>query len=263
MGLTAVVSLVLVCTAAAQETVPNDVTATFIVCLEGTGTTGDVCITGNNTALTDWGNGVTMTNTEGDIWTVDVVFPAGTPAAVEYKYRRNACEDWENDPNRQLTLPTDGTDAITVDPESFNRVAPIGCGFSAPLDQDVTVCFQVCLEGVAYMGDNCVIGNIPALGEWGTGLTMRQVGPDLFQRCLTFPAGTLVPMEIQYKFQKDNCTEWESVGGGPFDNRMLTLTASSPVAQTIRSPWSDGPSTCTAVANDQQSWSTLKSNFRD
>ena len=259
----AFLSVTLAAGAMAQDTIPNDVSATFSVCLEGTGKTGDVCITGNNDAITNWGSGVVMTNAGGELWEVTVLFPSGTSAAVEYKYRSNGCVDWENDPNRTLLLPTDGTTEVTVDPESFNRVSPIGCGFSTPLAADVSVCLQVCLKNVDYSGDNCVIGNIPELGAWTTGVTLSEVGPDLFQACLVFAAGTLVPIDIQYKFQKDGCSTWEQVDPNPFLNRTVVIAADSPTAQTIMSPWSNGDSECDPVPVEERSWSTIKALYRD
>ncbi|HKK73255.1 MAG TPA: carbohydrate-binding module family 20 domain-containing protein [Candidatus Krumholzibacteria bacterium] len=251
--------------ASAQDTIPNDVTATFTVCLEGAGgSVGDVCITGGADVLTNWGSGVTMTNVEGDLYTVDVIFPAGTAATVEYKYRREDCVDWENDPNRSITLPTDGTATVEQEPESFNRFTPIGCGLSGATTEDKTVCFQICLDGVAYTGDSCVIGNIDALGSWETGLVLEQVGVDVWQTCVTFPAGTGVPLDIQYKFQIDDCTFWETIDEDPFTNRTLELTADSPAVQTVDSVWENGDGFCGGpVDTDDESWGTVKSRYRD
>ena len=256
--------------ASAQDTIPNDVTVTFTVCLEGTGdgtSAGPVCVIGAPAILGDWGNGAetppAMTNTEGSLWTVDVTFPAGTDALVEYKYRKDDCSDWEGGDNRSFTLPTDGSTTLTLDADSFNRVSPIGCGLSQTTSEDKTICFQVCLEGISFTGDPCVIGNIPELGEWGTGLSMVQIGPDLYQKCMTFPAGSSVPLDMQYKFQINDCVDFEVLPSGPFDNREHQLTVDSPAVETLVSVWEDGPGTCSTVSGDEDSWGTVKARYRD
>lgn len=247
--------------AGSAQNVPNDVAVTFTLCTEGTINTGDVCITGNNDAITNWGSGVALSNAGGDLWNVTIVFPSGTPAEVRYKYRRNDCVDWENDPDRSLVLPTDGTTTVQALPESFNRVTPIGCGFSSEIATDVTVCFQLCLTGITSTGGQCVIGNVAALGSWGSGLPLVEIGTDLYQHCVTFPAGTVVPLHLQYKFQKDDCATWENVDASPFVNRELRIEVSSPAVITATSTWGNEPGTCDAVPLDAASWGTLKSRY--
>lgn len=248
--------------ASAQETIPNDVTVSFTVCLEGTGdgtSSGAVCVIGNAAAIGSWGTGVDMTNTEGNLWQVDVVFPSGTDAAVEYKYKKDACSDWEGSGNRMITLPTDGSTTMVLDADSYNQVTPIGCGLAETLATEHTVCFQVCLDGVEHTGSSCVIGNVAALGSFGTGLELTQIGPNLFQRCVTFPAGTSLP--IEYKFQVDDCATWESLSEDPFANRVLDLTEASPSPMTVPSVWNNGEGSCDAVPAVDTSWGVMKARF--
>ena len=246
---------------AMAQTIPNNVTVAFVVCMEGTPNSGNLCITGNNDTLSNWGEGIQLVNVEGDLWTAAVIFPAGTPVEVRYKYRRNDCQDWESDPDRSVMLPTDGTPGLAAGVDSFNRVSPIGCGLSSALLDDVTVCFQLCLSGITTTGSQCVIGNIDALGEWGTGLPLTQIGTNLYQHCVTFPAGTFVPLDLQYKFQKDDCTSWENVDANPFLNRELRIDADAPPVLTVTSTWGNEPGTCDAVTLDDESWGTLKSRY--
>jgi len=251
------------CPASAQDTIPNDVTVTFTVCLDGTGdgtSAGAVCVIGSDPVIGEWGTGVDMTNTEGNLWTVDVVFPAGSTAAVDYKYKKDACSTWMDGGNFALPLPTDGTTSVVLDPDSWNRVSPIGCGLAQTLSAEKTVCFQVCLDGVERTGDTCVIGNVAILGSFGTGLSMNGVGQNLMQRCVTFPAGTALP--IEYKFQVDGCTTWESLTDDPFANRVLDLSDASPETQTVTSVWNNGDGNCDAVPETVSSWGTVKARFQ-
>jgi hypothetical protein len=249
--------------AMAQDTIPNDVEVNFTVCMEGTGTSGDVCVTGNNNELTNWGNGVVMTDMGGDVWEVAVTFPAGTPADVKYKYKNDGCANWEGGGDRSVLLPIDGTTVVTLSPDSFNRVAPIGCGFSVPLSEDKTICFQVCLDGVESTGGQCVIGNVAELGEWdpSSGVSMKWIGSDLYQRCITWSAGTLSPIGLEYKFQKDDCATWEQIGEDPFANRLFEINDEMPAMTRLTSSWSDGGGICTPVATETSSWSTLKASY--
>lgn len=265
--LTIAVLAMIAAPASAQETTPNDVTVTFTVCLEGTGegtSNGAVCVTGGAEVLGDWGNSQTttppdLTNSEGSLWTVDVTFPTGTPTTVEYKYKKDGCSDWEQSGNRTLTLPTDGSTTMVQDPDSFNQVTPIGCGLAATLSTEKTVCFQVCLDGVDHTGGSCVIGNIALLGGFTNGLPLVEIGQNLYQHCVTFPAGTTLP--IEYKFQVDDCTTWESLTDDPFANRVLDLTDASPAMQTVTSVWNNGDGNCSVVSDEVSTWGTVKARY--
>ncbi len=239
-----------------SDVLPNDVAVTFTLCLSGEPTSGDVCVIGSAPEIGNWGTGVTMNNVGGDLYDVTVVFPAGSDPYFEYKYRKDGCDTWESVANRAVTLPTDGTTAVVLDPDSWNNL-PIGCGLGEVLDSDKTICFQVCLEGVDNSGGVCVIGSVAELGNWAVGVPMQEIGPSLYQACVTFPQGTPIPLNVEYKYKKDDCNTWESV-----PNRVVTVDNSLPPETTITNSWDDGPSTCAPVGNHSESWGTLKSMYR-
>ena len=72
----------------------------------------------------------------------------------------------------------------------------------------------------------------------------------------TFPAGTPV-QTLEYKFKKDGCTAWESVG-----NRQVTLDNSTPATQTLTNNFDNGNGTCAAVGIKRARWGELKQLYR-
>jgi hypothetical protein len=234
--------------------VPIDVT--FTLCMSGTATNGAPCVIGSAAEIGTWGTGVTMNSLGGELWQVTVTFAAGSNPAFEYKYKKDGCVDWECCGNRAVTLPTDGTTSVALAADSYNY-APIGCGLGEVLTEDKVVCLQVCLSGVQYTAPVCAIGSVAQLTNWGAGVPMALVGPDLYQACITFPAGTAIPVNVEYKFKKDNCETWESVG-----NRTFTIDNTDPAAQTLTSAWDDGPSECAPVGVAPATWGTMKGLYR-
>ena len=204
------------------DVLPNNVTVSFTMCLGADSSTGDACVIGDAAEIGAWTTGVTMTDGGGGLYTVDVVFAAGGNPTFEYKYQKDGCSDWESVDNRQVTLPTDGTTAVTLGPDGWNN-QPLGCGLGDVLAEDKTICFQICMTGVASSGGICVVGNIPELDNWGTGISVDEIAVDLHQACIVLAAGSPMPINIEYKFKKDMCATWESVG-----NRLLTIDNSSP-----------------------------------
>jgi hypothetical protein len=235
---------------------PNAVDVKFTLCMSGTPTNGAPCVIGSVPQIGTWGTGVNMTNVSGDLYTVTITWPAGSNPYFEYKFKSDGCSNWEGVGNRVVTLPTDGTTTVNLATDSFNN-APLGCNLGQTLSAAKTVCFQVCLSGQTTNGAPCVIGNVPELGAWGTGVNMTLVGADLYQACITFPAGTPIPQNLEYKFKKDGCGTWESVG-----NRTLTVDNSSPSEQTLTSTWDNGTAVCAPVAVEPASWSSVKASYR-
>jgi hypothetical protein len=235
---------------------PNDVDVYFELCMSGTETQGPPCVIGSAGAIGAWGVGVIMNQIDGDLWGVTVTFPAGDNPAFEYKFRKDGCLDWESVDNRQVTLPTDGTTSVVLETQSWNNT-PIGCGLGSSLEEDKVVCFQVCLDGVENTGGVCVTGGHPDLTNWGDGMPMMSLGGGLYQGCITVPAGTLIPLEIQFKFKKDDCQTWESV-----DNRVVTVDNGLAPESTVTYTFDDGPGVCSPVATDDASWDGLKSYYR-
>lgn len=239
-----------------SDVLPNDVDVTFTLCMSGTETVGVPCVIGSAPEIGSWGTGVNMTNVGGELWEVTVTFAAGSSPSFEYKYKKDDCATWEPSPNnRQVVLPTDGTTSLTLEADSWNY-SPIGCGLGDQLTEDKIICFQVCMAGVDNTGGVCVIGGIDQLTNWTDGVPMTHLGTDLWQACITIPAGTLVPLDIPYKFKKDDCGTWESVG-----DRILTVDNSSPAEQTVTHSWDDGPGACDPVSLELESFGTIKSRY--
>ncbi|UCF78444.1 MAG: hypothetical protein JSW03_10175 [Candidatus Eiseniibacteriota bacterium] len=106
-----------------------EVLVKFRLCLSDTfETVGDVCVTGGPPELTGWGSGVVMVRpcptVSPKYYEMDVLFPAGSNPSVQYKYRKNGCDEWEDGANHSCTiddsgpfqvLPVDGWEYIMPD----------------------------------------------------------------------------------------------------------------------------------------------------
>jgi hypothetical protein len=238
------------------EVTPVDVDVTFTMCMSGEPFEGPPCVIGNHPAIGEWGAGIMMNQIGDELFEVTVTFPAGSNPAIEYKYKKDVCNVWEDVGNRMFSLPTDGATSVVLDPDSWNNL-PIGCGLGNTLDHMVEVCFQVCIEGVDNTGGVCVTGNLAELSGWGDGIAMTEIADDLYQACLYFEPGQPIPLEIQYKYKKDDCQTWESV-----DNRIFVLDNTAADEVTLNHAWDDGDSVCETVATEQESWSSVKGLFR-
>lgn len=235
---------------------PNDVAVTFTLCMSGEVTAGAPCVIGSAAEIGTWGTGVSMTSLGGDLWEVTVPFLAGGNPYFEYKYKKDGCTNWEGVANRAVTLPTDGSTALSLAADSWNNL-PLGCGLGNVLEQDKVVCIQVCLADVPTTGGVCVTGGLAELTNWGNGKPMVLIGDNLYQACLVFAAGAPIPMTFEFKFRKDGCETWESVA-----NRVFTVDNSLPVETTVTYSWDDGPGVCGPVDTQDTNWGSLKSLFR-
>ncbi|HPF71196.1 MAG TPA: carbohydrate-binding module family 20 domain-containing protein [Candidatus Krumholzibacteria bacterium] len=235
---------------------PVDIDVTFSVCLSGAATAGDVCVIGSAAPIGTWGAGVNLTNTSGDLWEGVVTFPAGSNPAFEYKFKKDGCATWESVGNRAVTLPTDGTASVVLDLQSWDNL-PLGCGVGQTLAEDKVVCFQVCVAPEGTNGGVCVTGGLPELTGWGDGLAMTNLSGDLWQACLVFPAGTAIPLNFEYKFKKDACGTWESVG-----NRAFTVDNGIGAETTLTFGWNDGENVCAPVDSQESSWGSVKGMYR-
>ncbi|HER43027.1 MAG TPA: hypothetical protein ENO08_01035 [Candidatus Eisenbacteria bacterium] len=69
---------------------------------------GGVCVTGSASELTSWGDGVAMTQpcpgSSALYYEVGILFAEGGNPAIEYKYRKNDCVNWESAGNRMVTI---------------------------------------------------------------------------------------------------------------------------------------------------------------
>ena len=236
---------------------PNDVTVTFTLCMSGTETAGVPCVIGDAAEIGAWGTGVNMTYVDTELWTVDVTFLAGDNPSFEYKYKKDDCANWETTGNRAVTLPTDGTTVVVLEPDSW-EFQPIGCGLGQVLDEDKTIHFELCLDGVDYTGNACVTGSIDELTNWGDGVVMNMVYDSFFDVYITIPAGRPIPINVEYKYKKDDCQTWEGVA-----NRLIVIDNSSPALQTANSTWEDGPGTCEPPSPAEPStWGNVKDLYR-
>ena len=113
------------------------------------------------------------------------------------------------------------------------------------------------MADVPTTGGVCVTGGLAELTNWGNGKPMVLVGDNLYQACLVFPAGTPIPLTFEFKFRKDGCDTWESVG-----NRVFTVDNSLPAETTVTYSWDNGPGTCGPVDTQDSNWGSLKSLFR-
>ncbi len=239
------------------DVLPNDVTVRFTLCMSGMETLGLPCVIGSADEIGAWGTGVNMAATATpELYTVDVIFLAGNNPSFEYKFKKDGCTTWEGTANRPVTLPTDGTTLVELAPDSWEFL-PITCGLGNTLEEDKVLCFQVCMDGVENSGVVCTVGNIPELTNWGTGAVADPIGGGLYQTCLVFEAGTAIPLNIEYKFKKDNCETWEGV-----PNRLIVLDNSLAAETTLTHTWDDGPGVCEPVAVEEASWGTIKGMYR-
>lgn len=95
----------------------QDCLVTFTVCISE-GSTGGVCVTGSDPALTGWSvPGVAMTQpcpeTSPNLYTAEVLIPAGSNPDVQYKFQKDDCLVWDCDPNHIFTI-YDGYSAIIL-----------------------------------------------------------------------------------------------------------------------------------------------------
>ena len=244
------------------QVLPNDVAVKFTLCMSGTPTSGAPCVIGSAAPIGSWGTGVSMNNVAGELWEVTVTFPAGSNPAFEYKYRSDGCVNWEFVGNRSTTLPTDGTTAVNLNPDSFNN-APMGCGLGEVLLSDQQVNFQVCTNvgspavapGLRTTGV-CVIGSVAQLGTWVNGVDMNEISPGLFEAAVVFPAGMPVQL-VEFKYKKDACSVWEST-----PNRQVTVDNGSPSQQTLTNNWEDRTGGCASTSARRTSWGKLKVMYR-
>lgn len=238
------------------DVLPVDIQVTFSVCMSGEVFTDGPCVVGSAPEINSWGAGVVMNPLGGDLFDVVVTFAAGGNPSFEYKYQKDGCSAWESVPNRLVALPTDGTTSVVLDLDSWNNL-PMGCGMGQNLTEDKTVCMQVCLEGVENTGSVCIVGNLPELDSWGTGIPAIMVGPGLYQACVTFPAGSPYPINLEYKAKKDDCATWE--GGG---NQFFTVDDNTASDTTLTHVWENGPGYCAPVGNENSTWGSLKAQYR-
>ncbi len=165
----------------------------------------------------------------------------------------------------------DSTDASTYtgaqdqnsnDPPFMLNITPV-------LNRDVTVYFRICLPpdtDPAYdpaPGNVCVIGDAAQLTAWGSGVVMPQpcaaTSPQFYEIGIVFPAGS--NPAIQYKYKKNDCNDWESVG-----NRSVFIDDSDVI---FIMPWVDhwdnyegDDCPICGVGTEDSTWGGIKQIYR-
>ena len=176
----------------------------------------------------DWDPGITMDDPEPDaVYTATVVFLAGSPIHVEYKYVYSPdglAFNWENISNRILLL--DDNEPEVVLPVVF--FDDWDCSMTTV---DIEVTFQIdmtCLDPANYAGGVSIQGGTAPLPFWTPGellLTDPEVD-GVYTTVVTFPAGTS-PLLVEYKYaHSPNGVDWYWEGSIP--NRELVLNDLEP-----------------------------------
>jgi len=137
---------------------------------------------------------------------------------------------------------TDATDGSTyeVTGDQNGNPPPIRYNITNALPNDVDVTFTLCMSGNSTAGAPCVIGSAPEIGSWGTGVSMVPEGshPDLWIITVTFAAGG--NPDFEYKYKRDDCTDWEFVG-----NRAVSLPTDGTTSVVLPvDSWNNSPLGC-------------------
>jgi hypothetical protein len=147
-----------------------------------------------------------------------------------------------------------GQDQNTNDPPFLLPITQV-------TSQAVTVNFHMCLtSAVETEGDICVTGNKDELTNWGDGVPMVQEcpadSPKTYIASITFAAGS--NPAVEYKYKKDACQTWESVG-----NRSFLIDDSGPMMDLMIDTWENGENDCpecqTPVENS--TWGAVKALY--
>jgi len=163
-------------------------------------------------------------NGANDEYTVQIPQPllvGATSVTIQFKVHDLTDDTWYD---------AIGDQAGNAAPQTYNVIDVL------PVDVDVS--FSLCMSGEATSDVPCVIGSAPEIGSWGTGVNMNAMGVDAYALTVTFPAGSNPSFE--YKYKKDGCASWESVG-----NRMVTLpTDGSTTVVLAYDSWNNLPLGC-------------------
>ena len=109
----------------------QDVMVYFRLCLPPEGNDefdpapGDVCVVGDAAELTSWGAGVPMVQPCAGAsplyYEVGILFSAGANPAIQYKYKKNDCVNWEYVDNRLATIDDSGPTYIIPWVDHWNK----------------------------------------------------------------------------------------------------------------------------------------------
>lgn len=197
-------------------------------------------VTGNNAAITGWGDGISLTNIGGDYWSTEVMFNTGD--TVYYKYRANG--GWEsnlsaplNSNNRELIV---GANDTTLQVEFYNGTSgtkpqywrPYPATASDSLTVWIRVNMQAVVENktfgwtdadkdsVVVMGDNA---GATADLDWGTSHYLTQESnPYFYSARIRFAKSAVTEGKvINYKYRLGNNWGRDELQGK--SNRTFTI----------------------------------------
>ncbi|MBU0691265.1 Ig-like domain-containing protein [bacterium] len=182
--------------------------------------------------LGNWDGYSAMTDDGDGTYSYNIVFPIGTSASQEYKYRyhwtNEALEvvtEWEGVPNRALNL--DDSSPTQILPQDFFN--DVECTFLTQAVEVTFYCDMQCVELGATVDGVDVVGTFNCWGATPILLADDGVAPDVaagdgqWTATVNFPIGSIT--ELEYKFRRiengdpDPIYEWEDAIG----NRTYTL----------------------------------------
>lgn len=179
----------------------QEVTVTFQVDMSVQQNVTSVYLAGD---FTGWGNSpIQMFINSRNVYTADVLFPAGSNIEQEFKYIMNEFSTWETINNRLLTINDESSTQI-LDVVYFNNQEP-----QEGTTQNVTVTFQINMSGLDfgwYENGVSIQGNVLPL-DWNGGSNLLSLEANLYVVDILFPAGS--PYGVEYKFARlDGDMNW-------------------------------------------------------
>lgn len=252
-----------------QALMPHNVYVHFSICLNGrsAGATSVVVDPRNGSTVFEVGLTRVAPSQIPDLWEADVLLRTGVAQTIAYRYRRDGVAETDalGQPIEHRLTMTVGSFLQGQGTDTWGG-EPLGCHLQETLTAPLSVHFSVCLAGQSYSGVACVSGNTPELGSFETPIPLveLQPGTDLFEGDIAFPAGS--PAVVQFKFQKNDCADWEDLfnGSNQTTNRFLYLGgAASPYVAPTATWQNVGPNFCPApLGVESTTWTRLKTLFR-
>lgn len=252
-----------------QALMPHNVYVHFSVCLNGRSAAGTSVVVDprNGSPSFEVGLARVAPSQIPDLWEADILLRTGVAQAIAYSYKRDGIgeTDGQGRPIEHRLTMTVGSFLQGQGTDSWGG-EPLGCHLQETLPAPLTVHFSVCLAGQSYSGAACISGNTPELGNFEAAIPLAELQPgsDLFEGDVAFPAGT--PSVVQFKFQKNDCADWEDLfnGSNQTTNRFLWLGGATSPYMAPTAVWQNaGPNFCPAPLGVQATtWTHLKSLFR-
>ena len=206
-------------------------------------------LVGNTAELGNWdtSKGITMTYTQGDVWTASVELNRGE--SYEYKAvvvdsSSDTCACWMPGGNRVLTIPSDAqsvyfvstfwdtnTCASTCSTTNACSFDNVGSCSSTKIRKNihkadsVTVAF-VMTQHLSYGQGFRLVGNTTDLGNWqpSNGLQMTWHTGDVWTASTEMNTGESSPWGSSFRLlQKSKLTSWRDINDPKFDGNCVKL----------------------------------------